>query len=167
MTSRMPIAGLVMVLIAGHPEMSAAPLPLELKWNELNPAIFGHPVEITMPGAITIKGEVAAEREDGLVLDIKRTSDAKAFPKGNAVIPRSAVTLLKLERKSDSHWRTTGAVLGVLGGVVLGGYIAGKTATDAGPGIAIFLTSASAIAIVGSYAGRAAGKRATLIRVVP
>src|SRR6185436_13936812 len=108
MTFKMPNAGLMIALIACQSEAQAAPVPLELRWNELNPAIYGHKVEITMPGAITLKGDVAAVREDSLVLNVKRTSNAKAFPRGNAVIPRSAVTLLRLEARGDSHWRAMG-----------------------------------------------------------
>jgi hypothetical protein len=139
---------------------------VELKWSELNTTINGQMVELTLPGAFKVKGDVLAVREDALVLDVKRTSDAKAFPRGNAVIPRASVTLLKLEQQHGSHWRTMGTVLGVLGGVVVGGYIAGKTANSAGSGIAIFIATASAASVAGNVAGGAADKKTRMIRVV-
>jgi len=144
----------------------AASAPLELRWNELNAAIYGQVVEITLPGASTVKGEVGAIREDALVLEVKKTSNAKAFPLGNAVIPRSSIALLKLEKHSGKTGRPLGTTIGVIAGVVLGGYIAAKTADDAGPGIAVFLATSSAIAVTGYLLGRAADKRTTLIRVV-
>lgn len=166
MIFRTPVAVLLTLLSVGQPQAFAASTPVELKWDELNTTIYGHSVELTLPGAFTVKGDVAAVREDALVLDVEKTSNAKAFPKGNAVIPRSSVTLLKLETRRKSNWHTMGTVLGVLGGVVLGSYIAGKTANDVGPGIAIFLTTASAISVAGSYAGHAAGRKTTMIRIV-
>jgi hypothetical protein len=165
MTFRTPVAFSLTLLLLGQTNAFAAPAPLELKWNELNAAIYGQIVELTLPGAATVKGEVAAVREDGLVLEVKKTSDAKAFPKGNAVIPRSSVILLKLEKRRGTNWRMMGTTLGVLGGVVLGGYIAAKTANSPGSGIAVFLASASAISVAGHLAGRAADKRTTLIRI--
>jgi len=155
-----------MLLLLGQTNAIAAPAPLELRWNELNAAVYGRIVELTLPGAVTIKGEVAAVREDGLVLDVKKTSNAKALPKGNAVIPRGSVTLLKLEKRGGSNWHTIGTVMGVLSGVVVGGYLAGKTSLDAGPVIAVFLGTTAALTAVGERAGNAADHRTSLIRIV-
>ena len=165
MTSRTSVALSLTMLLLGQTSAFAASAPLELRWNELNAAIYGRIVELTLPDASIVKGEVAAIREEALVLEVKKTSNAKAFPLGNAVIPRSSVTLLKLEKRSGKTGRTMGTTFGVLGGVVLGGYIAAKTANSPGSGIAIFLATASAISVAGHLAGRAADKRTTLIRV--
>ena len=165
MTFTKLLAAFLLLVLAGQPQVFAASTPVELKWDELNSAIYSQRIELRLPGA-TIRGDVAAVRTDALVLDVKKTSDSKVFPKGNAVIPRSDVTLLKVESRG-SHWRVLGTVLGVLGGVVVGGYIAAKTASDAGPGIAIFLGSASAITVAGSMAGHNLDKHTRVIRVVP
>jgi len=165
MTLKTPIAFFLAFLLTGQPGTFAASTPIELRWQELNAAINGHSIELTLPGAIAIKGEVVAVRDDGLVLDIKKTSDAKTFPKGNALIPRGSVTVLKLV-KHGSNWRTTGTILGVLGGVVIGGYVAGRTATSAGPGIAIFIATASAVTVAGRAAGGAADRSTRTIRIV-
>jgi hypothetical protein len=163
---RTPVAAVLTLVLAGQAQVFAASAAVELRWNELHDMIYRHTIELTLPGAVTVKGDVAAIREDALVLNIKRTSDAKAFPKGDAVIPRSSVTLLKVESHGKSNWHTPGTVLGVLSGVVLGGYIAGKTASSPGSGIAIFLSSASAISLAGILGGRAIEKTTTTIRVI-
>src|SRR5437899_446923 len=75
--------------------------PLELRWNELAPMVMGQTVELAISGA-NIRGEVAAVRDDALVLDVKKTSDSKSFPKGNASIPKASVTLLKVVRTRGS-----------------------------------------------------------------
>jgi hypothetical protein len=165
MTTKL-LALLLTLLVVGQSQVFAAGAPLELRWDELNSTIYGHTVELTLPGAITVSGNVAAIREDGLVLDVKKTTDRKAFPKGNAMIPRASVTLLSLEQHGGSHWRTIGTVIGVLSGVALGGYTAAKTANSPGSGVAIFLGTASAISVAGFYAGHVADKTTTEIRVV-
>jgi len=165
MLLRTPVVFILSLLLVGQSNMSAAAAPVELKWTELNTAIYGQIVELTLPGAFKIKGDVVAVRDDALVIDVQRTSDAKAFPRGNAVIPRASVTLLKLE-KSGSNWRTTGTVLGVLGGVAVGGYIAGKTANSGGSAIAIFVATAAAATVAGRAAGGAADRKTRVIRVV-
>jgi hypothetical protein len=166
MIFRISLALSLAVVLAGQPIAFAASAPLELKWNELNATIYNKTVELTVPGAVTVKGDVAAVREDGLVLDIRKTSDPKQFPKGNAMIPRASVTLLKVEQHG-SNWRTMGTVIGSIGGVALGGYIAAKTANSEGAGVAIFITTASAAAIAGHIAGGSADRKTKMIRVVP
>jgi hypothetical protein len=140
--------------------------PLELKWGELAATVQGHPVELTLTGGTSVTGDVAAIRDDAMVLDVKKTSDAKAYPKGNASIPRGSIQLVKLKR-SGSWGKTLGITLGVLSGVAVGGYIAGSTQNSAGPGVAVFLVIAGAMSVGGYLLGRRADQRATTIRVVP
>jgi hypothetical protein len=57
--------------------------------------------------------------------------------------------------------------VGVLSGVVLGGYVAAVTADSAGAGIATFLGIASAGTVGGYYVGKRLDKQVTLIKIVP
>ena len=165
MTPKCAVAMLVsFCLVLGN--VQAETRPLELKWGELAPTVQGHPVELTLAGGVKVTGEVAAIREDAMVLDVSKTSDAKAYPKGNASVPRSSIQLLKLKRAAG--WgRTLGTTLGVLSGITVGGYAAGSTQKDAGPAIAVFLIVAGAISVGGYYLGKQADQRATTIRIVP
>ena len=146
--------------------VAAETRPLELKWGELAPTVQGHPVELTLTGGTRVTGDVAAIRDDAMVLDVKKTSDAKAYPKGNASIPRGSVQLVKLKR-SGGWGKTLGITLGVLSGVVVGGYVAGSTQHDAGPAVAVFLVIAGAMSVGGYLLGKRADQGATWIRVVP
>jgi hypothetical protein len=141
--------------------------PLELKWNELSSMIAGHQVELTLPEGATIRGEAVAVREDALVIDVQRSSGAKAYPKGSATIPRASVSLIKLERARGSAGRTLGTIGGVLTGLVVGGYTASVATDNASTAIPLFLGMATGISIAGYYLGRAADRRVTVIRVVP
>jgi hypothetical protein len=101
------------------------------------------------------------------VLDVRKTSDPKAFPRDNATIPRVSVTTLRLTRSSGNWGRNLGITLGVLGGVTRGGYTAAKTADSGGAGIAIFLGVAAAVSIGGYLAGKAADRKVTIIHIPP
>ena len=167
MTSPFRATALVLLLCACHMLALAGSKPLELKWGELSPIIVGHRVHLVLPDATAIKGEAVTVREDALVVDVKGASNAKAYPKGSATIPRTSVTLIQVERRRGSWGRKLGTVVGVLSGVVLGGYVAAVTADSAGPGIATFLGIASAGTVGGYYAGRGIDKQVTLIKIVP
>ena len=166
MILKMLFASSLALLISGQTIAYAASAPVELKWNELNATIFNKTVALTVPGAVTVKGGVAAVREDGLVLDIRKTSDSSRFPKGNATIPRASVTLLQVE-EHGTNWRTMGTVIGAIGGAALGGYVAARTAHSEGAGVAIFIATASAAAVAGHVAGGSADRKTKTIRVVP
>jgi outer membrane lipoprotein SlyB len=158
---------LALMLCAWHALVLAASRPLELKWGELSPIIGGQRVQLVLPGGTTIKGEAIAVREEALVMDVKGTSNAKAYPKGSATIPRASVTLIQVERRRGAWGRKLGTVVGVLCGVVLGGYVAAVTADSAGAGIATFLGIASAGTVGGYYVGKRLDKQVTLIKIVP
>jgi uncharacterized protein YcfJ len=141
--------------------------PLELEWGDLSPMIKGQQVQLVLPEGTAIQGEAMAVREEALVMDVKSTSNAKAYPKGSATIPRASVTLIQVERRRGSWGRKLGTVVGVLSGLVLGGYVAAETADSAGPGIATFLGIASAGTVGGYYVGKELDRRVTLIKIVP
>ena len=141
--------------------------PLELKWGELSPIIGGQQVQLVLPEGTAIQGEAIAVREEALVMDVKRTSNAKAYPKGSATIPRASITLIQVERRRGSWGRKIGTVVGVLSGVMLGSYVTVKANPSVGPGIATFLGIASAGTVGGYYVGKELDRRVTLIKIVP
>jgi hypothetical protein len=141
--------------------------PMELKWSELAPIISGHNVELLAPGAIRIKGEVVSVREDALVIDVRKTSDPKSYPKGSMSLSRSSVGLLKLNRSRGSWGRGIGTAVGALCGITVGGYLAVMKTNSAGAGIPTFVGISSGITIAGYSLGRVIDKRITEIKVVP
>jgi hypothetical protein len=141
--------------------------PLELRWNELAAMIAGHTVELTLTNATFVRGEAVAVREDMLIMDISKTSMTSGYQKGNGVIPRSAIDLIRLDRTRGSWGRTLGTVVGVLTGMAIGGWTAAAHTNSAGAAIPTFLGITAGISVAGYYAGREIDRKATLIRVVP
>jgi hypothetical protein len=167
MNLKAPVTLLVAFALVGQSMGMAAPRPLELKWSELSSTIRGRSIELTLPEGVTVRGEVIVVREEALVVNVRKTSDKKAYPKGNAAIPRASVTVLSL-KESGGHWgRKIGSGLGALSGVLAGGYVAERTASSPGSALAIFGVIAGAATLGGYFIGRSADTRTTLIRVVP
>jgi hypothetical protein len=147
------------------PSPSGAASVLELRWEELQPLILGQRVTVTLADGATVHGDVLAVRDDALVVDVgRRPVPAAAQPGGR--LPRSAVATIRLERAGGGGGRNLGTIIGVLTGVVVGGYVTSQVADSAGTGIPLFLGLASAITAGGYYAGRRIDRRITIIRVV-
>jgi len=117
-------------------------------------------VQLSVQGA-TIRGEVAAIREDALVLDVKSTSDAKAYPKGNATVPRGPVSMLRLQRERPSRSLERAGVRCL--------YAVDTTAdwNNGGEVLAMFVVVAGAVAVAVYFVGRELDSGTTEIRVVP
>jgi hypothetical protein len=158
---------MIALLILFCADALAQSKPLELKWDELDSLIAGEMVQMILPDGTAIKGEAIAVREDALLMDIKRTSDSGIHPKGNALIARNSVSLIRLERNGGSWGKNLGTVIGVLTGVVVGGYIAGTSTDSAEIGIPTFLGIASGVSVGGYLVGRETDKQTTYIKIVP
>jgi hypothetical protein len=163
---RTPAALVVAFALVGQSTGIAAPRPLELKWSELSSTIRGRTIRLTLPEGATVSGEVIVVREESLVVNVRKTSDPKAYPTGNATIARTSVTVLRMT-ESDGRWgRKVGSRLGTLSGVLAGVYVVAKTEPSGGAGLAIFGAITAAGMLGGYFVGRSADARTTLIQVV-
>jgi hypothetical protein len=88
-----------------------------LQWQDLDRLAHGHRADLVLPNGAVLGGKVLAVESDALVLDLKKTSDKKAWPKGCASIPRAQVSHLRIT-KVKSTWRTTGAAIGLAVGAI-------------------------------------------------
>ena len=93
---------------------------IELKWSELSPVVGGYNVELTLPDGNVLKGKVLEVLPDVLVLDVAKSSMAKAFPKGKTEIPRAHLTVLKLILANAGKAVTIGALAGISLGIANG-----------------------------------------------
>jgi hypothetical protein len=156
----------LVVWCMGHAALSAESKPLELKWTELASMIASHRVDLALSDGGIVSGEAIAVREDTLILDVRRSSGTKQYPKGNAAIPRSTITLITLERSSGTWGRTLGTTLGVVTGLGIGGYSAAHT-DSGGVAVAVLVAVTSGLTVVGYYAGKQLDRRSTRITIVP
>ena len=153
----------LMLMVAGN--SAAAPIPLELRWNELAPLISGRVVRLTAPGGATIQGGIAAIREDVLVMDVSKTSDSKAFPKGNANIPRASVSMLEVQRLRFGP--RLGMSLGSAAALPAGLAVARHNSLSPGAAAGVLGAFSGAGMVGGYFIGSALDRGITQIRVIP
>ncbi len=161
-----PCFSLVLSLALVATTVQAESQPVELKWSELGALITGHTVEFTTKEGVKLSGDVVSVRPDSLVLEAKRTSNAKLFPKGGATISQESIDTIRLIRIKGKAGRAIATTLGVLSGLTLGGYAALQTGGDSAPAvIATFLAVVGATTVGGHFIGRAADRKVTTIHV--
>lgn len=163
MPLRIP-AALVLFLCLGHAAL-AQQQPQERKWAELAPLIERRQVQLTLPDAVTIRGEVVGVRNDTLILNIKRTTNHVMHPKGHASIPRASVTLIELQQPSRGGRRIFGAILGAA--AVVGLYAVAPQPSSRGTAAVTIAAIGSSGAFMGYFIGKTLDRPGTLIKIVP
>src|SRR5574338_338611 len=138
--------------------------PLELKWEELAPVVRGHVVELSLSGA-DVRGEVISVRDDGLLMDVRHTSNSGAVGRGSLTIPRTSIRQMRLRESRGSWGRHLGTTIGVISGVIVGLWIAANVADSANVGIPLWAGLASGMTFGGYQLGKAADTRTIEIRV--
>jgi hypothetical protein len=143
------------------------PRQMQLQWSELGPRIADRKVALVLPDGTHLEGKVRGVEPDGLRLRISKTSDRKAQPKGDGVIPRQSVSVLRVT-EYRKLWRvlaTTGAIAAAAGVV-----LANKPDVYEGPLVAIIPAvvagGMAGVGVAGYYTGKALDKKVTEIRIV-
>jgi hypothetical protein len=132
----------------------------ELKWSELG-TLSGRTIRIVMPDKAVIGGKLTTAEPDGLVLQIKNTTNKNAYPKGRFVVPRAQVKAFEVLSRGK-RFRTIGTICGAWFGLGLGTYAAFHT-NSAGAAIATLGAVGAGSTLLGYYLGDAADKKGTTI----
>jgi len=101
----------------------------ERTWGELADLV-GRKIRMTTPKAVVVEGTVTALEADALVMQIGKTSDKNAYPKGRYAAPRADLKSLDVLTKGKK-FRVIGTIIGAWGGLALGIYAALHTQTAA------------------------------------
>ena len=169
MLCRQAVAVLAAFLLL-NPGLSAAePKVLSLRWSELESAVGGGKVKIVLPDGLRIEGRVMAVEPEVLRIRITRSSDRHAQPKGEASIPRHAVSVVEVV-KYGKLWRLLGA-LAIPAGAASAAAITFPRDVSEGPvpGIVlgVSLAGVAGTALAGYYLGKRADRHRTTIRIIP
>ncbi len=147
------VAAAMLLLFAGQEELT---------WNELSQVIVERKVAVPLPGNRKVEGEVLAVRPDGIVMDIWKTSDRAAFPRGQGFVPRSSVNSVRVIREKGPM-KLVGGIAGTAGGFLA--VIAVGFVTNGVGAIPMLLAGWPACGVGGYYVGKAADRRTTLITI--
>jgi hypothetical protein len=148
--------------------LAAGPRDIQSKWGELAPLVTDRKIALVLPAGTHIQGKVLAVEADGLRMKVTKTSDRKALAKGERLIPRKSVSVLKL-----TEYRKLGRLLCTVGSVALAAAIIASQDIDVYEGEAVIIVPAVAtvgtigIGVGGYFAGKRIDRREVLIRVLP
>jgi hypothetical protein len=84
---------------------------MRLQWRDLDRLTKGRRIALQLPSGIKLQGDVVSINTDELVLDVCKTSNKQAYPKGRAIVPRPEVTRLNIIRTRHT-WRVVGTAIG-------------------------------------------------------
>ena len=95
-----PIAAAVLLLwsCAGG---AGAVTPQRLTWDEL-PRLVGKQVSIALYDGGAVAGRVSEVQADALVIQVSKSTDPTAYPKGPMRVPRDKLHVLDLHGKGSS-----------------------------------------------------------------
>lgn len=139
---------------------------LETRWEDLEQAVSGRDVSTVLVDQTELHGRVLSVSADGVRFDVKRTSNARAYPKGEATVPRQQLSVLSYV-ETEGKWRGVGTAIGAGAGAAAGGMGAVRMKNE-GNSSAAATVAASAIgagAAVGYFAGRGADRRTVTVVV--
>lgn len=144
--------------------LAMAAQQVQVAWSELAPLTVDKKVSLNLVDSKRVQGEMLAVRPDELVLNIRKSSDRKLYPNGQASIPREAVSEIRVIREKGPV-KLFGGVAGTIGGLFASAGLAYVGAGAAAiPGL-VLLVPVSAVA--GYYAGKALDRRTTIITIAP
>jgi hypothetical protein len=148
---------------------------MHVKWEGLS-MVTGRTVRIALPGGV-ITGKATSVEADALVVDVQKTSDPNAYPKGTLRAPRENLHRIEMQTKGKmgrAVLTTLGALAGVGGAAaVLASYnhclpLFGPCSQEpsAGIGATAFVGVAAGVA-VGYFAGNALDQHWAAIEILP
>lgn len=155
---------LLLTLVVSSAE-ARGPRQQRLPWESLGEAVEGKNISMVMPDSTEIRGKVLAVESDGLRMKMSWTSNVLSVGMGEQLIPRDAVSVMKLNR-NGCKWRV---ILTLVAPVVLVSAIAAaagdlpEQGAEGGAAIGAGVWGSMAI---GYLAGWKLDRQETLIEIV-
>ena len=159
--------GLVLCLTGGL-LLADGPRQTQMKWNEIPPLVTGKKVALVLPAGTEIQGKVLSVEPEGLRMKISKTSNRHDMAKGERLVPRQSVSVLRM-----THYGKWGRIIGTTAPIAaaLIAVSAQDISVYEGPlvvAVPAAIAAGTAGASVGGYfIGKRIDRRETYIRIAP
>jgi hypothetical protein len=110
------LAGLLACVLA-HP-VPGAQSRARVKWDGLS-MVVGKTVAMAMPDATVISGKAKSVQADALEVQVTKSTNPAAWPKGLTRVPRATLRTVEMRTKSV-RYRTIGTAVGFVAGLAGG-----------------------------------------------
>jgi len=160
---------LLLALAASTPRAEASGREIRpIAWEGLS-VVIGQTVRIVLPDGTRIDAKAKAVQDDALAVEIAKTSNQAAYPKGPFLVPRATLKAIDVGRPTK-RWRAVGLSVG--GGI---GAFLGVLAIDLSesgfhtrhPVEGALIAGAIAVPVGGYLLGRAADRRTVTYVIKP
>jgi hypothetical protein len=155
------------VLAWGVPRATAGPVDeRQTNWAGLS-VVVGQRVRVLMPDGARIEGQATGLEVDALAIEVARSSNRKAYPKGRFLASRATLRAVDVVQLSTIRWRIVCTALGgAIGYVALRGAVnlAKSSNTGAAAG---FGALGVGLPVAGYLIGNAADRRIVTYVIVP
>lgn len=102
--SRSSVAVLLLLGLVVCPAEARGPRQQRMPWEALGPVVEGKKISMVMPDGTEIRGKVLAVESDGLRMKMSWTTNVLSVAMGEQLIPRDAVSVMKVQRRGWK-WR--------------------------------------------------------------
>jgi hypothetical protein len=156
------------VLALGPGPLRSEVRRLDLKWSELGARVDARKIQMVLPEGASVEGKVVGVEPGGLRLRVTKTSERKLVPKGERLVPRQSVSLVRvIEHRWIGRLAVSLGAAAATAGIIL------AAGSDVYEGVLVVIVPASAAAgavgagIGGYYIGKRLDRKVTEIRVLP
>jgi len=156
---------LVVLAWSAPSAMAGAVDERQTNWAGLS-VVVGQRVKVLMPDGARIEGKATGLEMDALAIEVAKSSNRKAYPKGRFLASRATLRAVDVVQPSTKGWRI---VCTVLGGAI--GYVALRGAINLGKSSNLGAAGLGAVAgglpVAGYLIGSAADRRIVTYVIVP
>ena len=140
---------------------------VEMRWGELGPFIARGRLTTVLPDGTVLQGRTLSVDLDALVINVSKSSDKRAYPKGRTSIPRGQVETLSIRRTEGKLGRILLTPAGFFGGAgLLVLAFLGSEGSGGGERSAILPIWVGAN-VGGYYGGKSIDSKTTVIKILP
>jgi len=155
------------LLIWGTPREAAAAVDeRQTNWAGLS-VVVGQRVRVLMPDGARIEGKATGLEVDALAIEVAKTSNRRAYPKGRFLASRATLRAVDVVQPSTKYWRIVCTALGgAIGYVALRGAINAAKASETGGEVGLGALGVG-LPVAGYLIGNAADRRIVTYVIVP
>ena len=148
-----------MLLLFGVASFANSNEERQIAWGDLQ-KIVGKKVRVVMPDGTQVQGKAVAVEADALTVQVSKTSNAGAYPKGKLLVPRATLKSFDVKH-STYHWRVIGVTIGVVAGVAVFALVSVEVDGIFGKPGAVSWAAAAALPAAGYFLGQKADQQVT------
>ena len=148
---------------------AGAVTPERMTWDGLSQLVGKH-VSIALYDGGAVSGKVSDVEADALLIQVSKSTDPVAYPKGPMRVPRAKLHVLDLHGKGFKY-RVIGTALGFAAGAAGGACVAfgaqgGPFGDEGGAAGAGMIGVMAGVTVAGYAVGNAADRRTTTIQII-